>query len=153
MFRLRARWPCLETMYKYKPKTRYLPWKYKQNYRKLYGLQISARQAAHHLPVRREPRHRVQVVAPQPGGVFMLLQYQLSCTQRAEVAVHHQVKSRIVVLYSDQKIVNLDINVQLLAYLAPQRLFAAFARLNLPTWKLPIVFVLSISSLRGQVGK
>ena len=41
MFRLRARWPCLETMYKYKPKTRYLPWKYKQNYRKLYGLQIS----------------------------------------------------------------------------------------------------------------
>ena len=81
----------------------------------------------------------------------MLLQYQLSCAQRAEVAVHHQVKSRIVVLYGDQKIVNLDINVQLLAYLAPQRLFAALARLNLSARELPIVFVLSISSLRGQV--
>lgn len=43
MFRLRARWPCLETMYKYRPKTRYLPWKYKQNYRKFTDCKFQGR--------------------------------------------------------------------------------------------------------------
>lgn len=80
MFRLRARWPCLETMYKYKPKTRYLPWKYKQNYRKLYGLQIS------------EKMFHASLYS------FQNLQLFLNCCVNKETLYFHYIPTRIIFL-------------------------------------------------------
>ena len=68
----------------------------------------------------------------------------------AHITVHREVELGIVPLDGREKFIDTDFGVQLLSYLAPKRLDGAFARLDLATWGLPIVFPLAIAPLGGE---
>lgn len=54
-------------------------------------------QLLHHLHIRRKPIYRTQFLPIQPGCVFMLLQHQMTGTDRAQKAVHREVESWVII--------------------------------------------------------
>lgn len=80
----------------------------------------------------------------------MLAQHHVVGRQVAPVAMHRQVKGRIVVLNGHEALPHLDAAVQFLTDFAPQRLLRRLASLNLAARKLPAATQIAIATLRGQ---
>ena len=107
-------------------------------------------QIVHHLTVGGQPADTAEIVFPQPACILGLQKFEMSGKDMADIAVHREMESRIVVLHRHDEAVDRDLCVQLLTYLPPQCVLTAFALLNFAAGKLPPVFPLAIAALRGE---
>ena len=107
-------------------------------------------QMIHHLTVGGQPVDTAESVFPQPACILGLQELEVTGKDMADIAVHREMESRIVVLHRHDKPVDRDLCVQLLTYLAPQCVLTAFALLYLAAGKLPPVFPLAITALCGK---
>lgn len=111
---------------------------------------MCGKQIVHHPAVSGQPVDTTEMVFPQPARILGLQKLKVTGKDMADIAVHREMESRIVVLHRHDKLVDRDLCVQLLTYLAPQCVLTAFALLNFAAGKLPPVFPLAIAALRGK---
>ncbi len=97
-----------------------------------------------------QPLDGVQLLFRELAGGFMLVEVKRFGGQHTPVAVHCQIKVRIVPLDGTQQIADFDFGVQLFSDFAYQRLLRRFTQLYLPARKLLPAFELAISTLRGE---
>lgn len=108
-------------------------------------------QLLHHLHIRRKPVYRTQFLPIQPSCVFMLLQHQMTRTDRAQKAVHCEVESWIITFHCSEEGIDTDFRIQFFTYLAFQGFLPALACLYLSTGKLLVVLKLTIAALGGKI--
>ena len=77
----------------------------------------------------------------------MLIQMQGVVYQGAHIAMHREMELGIVSLDGSKEFIDTDFGVQLLSYLAPERLDWAFPGFYLAARKLPLIFKLSVFAL------
>lgn len=103
-----------------------------------------------YLHIRRQPLHRIQRLPGQPCRRQMFIQLHRLRLQRTHIAMHRQVKSRVVPLYGFQQLSNLNIRIQFLHDLARKRLLMRLASIDLAAGELPPAFEVAIAALGGE---
>ena len=102
------------------------------------------------LQIRRQPLHTAQFIPAQPPSRLMLLKCQTAALNPAPVAVHNQMKSRVVPFNSPNKPLNHNARLQLLPNLPLQRLLRRLPRLHLAPGELPEILEITIPALGGE---
>ena len=122
-------------------------------YRRRHSILIMSlfiRYYLHHFNICWQPLHAVQFVFREPSCRLMFIQVQRLCLQGAEVAMHLQVKGRIIILHRTKEFIHADVCRKFLANLPYQRFFRCFPSLHFPARELPPVLPLTISPLSGE---
>ena len=78
------------------------------------------------LVIGREPVYTAEFLGAKPSGGFVLIQLQGVVYQGAHIAMHREMEHGIVSLDGSKEFIDTDFGVQLLSYLAPERLDWAF---------------------------
>ena len=68
----------------------------------------------------------------------------------AQIVVHCQMKSRVVVLDSAYELIHGNVCGQFFSYLTPESLLRSLTGFNLPSREFPFIFMLPIAALRGE---
>lgn len=102
------------------------------------------------LVIGREPVYTAEFLGAKPSGGFVLIQMQGVVYQGAHKAMHREMEHGIVSLDGSKEFIDTDFGVQLLSYLAPERLDWAFPGFYLASRKLPLIFKLSVFALGGK---
>lgn len=94
--------------------------------------------------VGRKPLYRVKLLPRKPGRILVLQKRKLPRNNAAQKTFHHQMKLRIVVLNRAKPPFHANLRCKLLADFPRNRIFRAFAFLNLSARKFPPVLPLAI---------
>ena len=94
--------------------------------------------------------HAIQVFWLQPTRSLVFIQVQRFRQQRAKIAMHSQMKSRIIIFHRTEKLIHVNLRRQFLMDLSLQCLFWCFPNLHLSARELPPVFEITISTLCGE---
>ena len=100
--------------------------------------------------IRRKPSDGVQGFGSEPGGGFVFIQMKRVRKERAQEAVHGQMKIRIVPLDGFQQVANLDFRIQFFLDFTHKSLLRALPALDLSAGELPPALPLAITALSGE---
>ena len=100
--------------------------------------------------IRRKPFDGVQGFGSEPGGGFVFIQMKRVRKERAQEAVHGQMKIGIVPLDGFQQVAYLDFRIQFLLDFTHKSLLRALPALDLASGKFPPALPLAVSALSGE---
>ena len=98
----------------------------------------------------RQPVHRLQLIRSKPLCGLVLFEFQIARQDAAPVAVHGQMKRRIIIINSGNETVHADFGIKFLHDLAPERLLQGFTRFSLAPWELPPVLDFALPPLGDE---
>lgn len=98
----------------------------------------------------RQPVHRLQLIRSKPLCGLVLFEFQIARQNAAPVAVHGQMKRRIIIINSGDETVHADFGIKFLHDLAPERLLQGFTRFSLAPWEFPPVLEFAVPPLGDE---
>ena len=100
--------------------------------------------------VRWQPLHAAQLVPREPSCRLVFVQRQTATFNMTPIAMHRQVKFRVIILHRTKELIHANVRRQFLANLTLQSLLRRFPSLHFATRKLPPVLPFTIPPLRGE---